>query len=324
VISFRQGSTERARFDSNGYFGIGTSSPTGFISIRTGLSGVNLDIANQASGSIDIGNASPSAAVPFLTGKSTDSTGLFLSSATSDANPSADMRFSVREDNSTDFSTLAGKTAFLWTRFTTALGSVSREGEWEFGTGSTSGTLKNTMTGAFEIAYNNTASGNNSTLEVTRPTSATASDVITVRTNVGGTDLLKWRVECDGDTISATGSYTSDERAKKLIRTIPYGLAEIMLLNPSGFRWKYEADSDIESYSVGTAQTIESIMPEMVRDDGLDDGEGGTYKAVYDKEISAVMVKAIQELKTEKDAEIAARDAIIAALDARITALENP
>jgi hypothetical protein len=35
-------------------------------------------------------------------------------------------------------------------------------------------------------------------------------------------------------------------------------------------------------------------------------------------------MKAIQELKTEKDAEIAARDAIIAALEARIDALENP
>jgi hypothetical protein len=83
------------------------------------------------------------------------------------------------------------------------------------------------------------------------------------------------------------------------------------------FRWSYENNSDVKSFSIDTAQNIQAIMPEMVREDGLEfEDENGTKfqtKAVYEKEIVAVLVKAIQE-----------QQAIIDALTARIEALENP
>jgi len=141
------------------------------------------------------------------------------------------------------------------------------------------------------------------TLDGYRDTATTTAYLGQFRSNVGGTGVVKWRVEADGDTISTTGSYTSDERAKKLIRSIPYGLNEVLQLNPSGFRWNHEDDTDVESFSAGTAQVIEAIMPELVRDDGIEDGQGGHYKSVYDRELMAVLVKAIQELAAKVDAQ---------------------
>jgi hypothetical protein len=40
-------------------------------------------------------------------------------------------------------------------------------------------------------------------------------------------------------------------------------------------------------------------MPELVRQDGLDGPNGQIMKVVYDREIMAVMVKAIQELNSQ-------------------------
>ena len=108
--------------------------------------------------------------------------------------------------------------------------------------------------------------------------------------DVGGTEALKWRVEADGDTISSTGSYTSDERAKKNMAPIQYGLAEILQLSPKAYNWWHEDDTDIKSFCVSTAQEVQAIMPEMVRDDGLEGPNGEKMKAIYDKEIVAVMV----------------------------------
>jgi hypothetical protein len=116
-----------------GNVGIRTTNPTANLTIRTGLSGGTNDVANQPAGSINFGNLSSSAAVPTISGKSTTSTGLFITSLTSDGNTLPDMQFTVREDDNTDFSTLSGKIAFRWNRFTTRLGQVSREGAWTIG-----------------------------------------------------------------------------------------------------------------------------------------------------------------------------------------------
>jgi hypothetical protein len=123
-----------------------------------------------------------------------------------------------------------------------------------------------------------------------------------LRTQVGGTDVTKWRVEADGDTISATGSYTSDERVKTNLDPIKYGLSEILALKPKSFNWIHEKEGDTKSFCLSTAQEVEKIMPEMVRDDGQEfciDGKNQKVKSVYDKEIMAVMVKAIQEQQAQ-------------------------
>lgn len=151
-----------------------------------------------------------------------------------------------------------------------------------------------------------------------RPTSVTADYLVWYRSDVGGTAATKWRVEADGDTISVTGSYTSDERAKKNFEPIKYGLKEVLQLQPKSFNWWHEEDNEVKSFCVSTAQEVQAIMPEMVRDDGLDGPDGEKMKAIYDKEIVAVLVKAIQEQQ-----EIISKQAsAIEKLEARLAALE--
>jgi hypothetical protein len=146
-----------------------------------------------------------------------------------------------------------------------------------------------------------------------RKTSTAADSISILYSDVGGTKVLKWRVEADGDTISATGSYTSDARAKKNLSPITYGLAEILKLSPKSFNWWHEEDSDTKSFCISTAQEVQTIMPEMVREDGLDGPNGDKMKAIYDKEVMAVLVKAVQELSAKLDE----ANARLAALEAK-------
>jgi hypothetical protein len=179
------------------------------------------------------------------------------------------------------------------------VGRISSGGLWTLGT--TSNTAAHVYYGAL-AGYSNS--------------SVASNQVLYLHSDVGGTDVLKWRVDNDGDTISATGSYTSDIRVKKDVEPIHYGLSEILQLQPMSFRWSYESASDVKSFSVDSAQNVEQLMPELVRDDGLEfeDSNGVKFqtKAIYEKEIVAVLVKAIQE-----------QQAIIDSLTARIDALEN-
>jgi hypothetical protein len=180
------------------------------------------------------------------------------------------------------------------------VGEVYPSGAWTFG-----------LSGADSVDH--TLRG---TTKLYRANATATSYLFYAHSNVGGTDLLKWRVECDGDTISSTGSYTSDLRAKKDVAPIHYGLNEILQLDPMSFRWNHDGANETKSFSLGSAQLIQSIMPEMVRDDGLEhvDSEGNKFqaKSIYGQEVVAVMVKAIQE-----------QQSIIDGLKARIEALEN-
>ena len=179
----------------------------------------------------------------------------------------------------------------------TNTGSVSDAGNWILGTGFSSTHL---VKGDLDVEAG--VSAPNAAIRAYNGTSTTTNYILSGYSNVGGTNTLKWRVEADGDTISATGSYTSDERAKKNLEGIKYGLAEILKLEPQAFNWWYEEDSEVKSFCVSTAQKLKSIMPELVRDDGLDGPDGEKMMAVYEKEIVAIMVKAIQEQQKQIEA----------------------
>jgi hypothetical protein len=198
------------------------------------------------------------------------------------------------------------------------------DGDYTFSAGATLGTqiILSSMTaaGAWTLGPSGADGVDHlirGTTKLYRANATATSYLFYAHSNVGGTDLLKWRVECDGDTISSTGSYTSDLRAKKDVAPIHYGLNEILQLDPMSFRWNHDDANEAKSFSLGSAQLIQSIMPEMVRDDGLEhvDFEGNKFqaKSIYGQEVVAVMVKAIQELKAELDV-----------AKARIEALENP
>ena len=146
----------------------------------------------------------------------------------------------------------------------------------------------------------------NTPLRVYRKTTDTIQNLLTLHSDVTSTENLKWRVEADGDTISDTGSYTSDERIKININPITNALDIIMQLKPVSHEYIEGWTKPGIRYSF-IAQDVEKVLPELVRDDGLDapqflkDQGILTVKALRYNDFIAINTKAIQELKAEND-----------------------
>ena len=104
---------------------------------------------------------------------------------------------------------------------------------------------------------------------------------------------------------TVVGSQSSDIRNKNLVGdgTVPYGLAEILKLNPIKYQYKKELKDRIGF----SAQQVEPIIPESVYDTGEDkdilDNEitGDTIKAMYYVDLIPVLVNAIKELSAKID-----------------------
>jgi Chaperone of endosialidase len=115
-----------------------------------------------------------------------------------------------------------------------------------------------------------------------------------------------------------TGNYTtSDRRLKTNIADIGYGLGDVMKLHPVFFDWKKPVKGE-EGRRVGfIAQEVREVIPELVSiaPDAMQ------TEAVEYGNVTPVLVKAIQELKTDNDdlqARVATDDAAIAAMKAKL------
>jgi len=73
-------------------------------------------------------------------------------------------------------------------------------------------------------------------------------------------------VNIGSTTGTVVGTQTSDIRLKDNIKSLPYGLAEILQINPIGF--KYKADSTSTKRVGFSAQEIQGIIPEAVYNTG--------------------------------------------------------
>ncbi len=105
-----------------------------------------------------------------------------------------------------------------------------------------------------------------------------------------GTNVTVFDVQEDG-SVRQNGStiHASDKRLKKDIEEIPYGLAEIMVLEPKAYNWK---DRQQENKSFGLiAQEVQPIIKEIVHTSG---DKEKTLGLSY-TELIPVMIKAIQE-----------------------------
>jgi hypothetical protein len=108
----------------------GASSFGSATAINTGTSGITLPLAAQAYGTIAFGNNSSGTAAPTISSKSNDNTGLSIIAQANNIN-TYDMSFTAAENDYTDFSTLTS-TAFLFSRYTTPLLSILRNGVTTF------------------------------------------------------------------------------------------------------------------------------------------------------------------------------------------------
>ncbi len=124
-----------------------------------------------------------------------------------------------------------------------------------------------------------------------RPTSDNIYDL--------GTSVLRW-----DDVFATNGTIqTSDRREKTNIETTPYGLGEIMQLQPVRYNWK-RAPNDKKKIGL-IAQDLLEIIPEVVKThdwqdvDESDNPEQRLVKldrmGVYYSDLIPVLIKAIQE-----------------------------
>lgn len=99
-------------------------------------------------------------------------------------------------------------------------------------------------------------------------------------------------------SLSAAGVWTnaSDARYKENIRPVIYGLTEVMQLQPRSYNM---IDSKQEQIGF-VAQEVQSILPELVEVKTNSITKEDCMTLSYGQ-MSAVLVKAIQELKTELD-----------------------
>jgi hypothetical protein len=126
------------------------------------------------------------------------------------------------------------------------------------------------------------------------------------------TSAYTFYVGGDGEISAVTTSITSlsDERLKENIIDLETGLTEIMALKPRRFDWKEGEGSDKKNLVGFVAQEVETVLPDLIGDykhEELDEA-----KTIRMGDMLPTLVKAIQELKAENDE-----------LKKRIEALEN-
>ena len=127
-----------------------------------------------------------------------------------------------------------------------------------------------------------------------------------------GTATSKLYLQSNGGAVYVGGSqvHASDLRLKEDIEDLDYDLDDILSLRPVSFNWKNQVN---EKKSLGfIAQEVEPIISEVVYDHAREDDP--TMLGINYDSLVPVAIKAIQELKAEKDAEIAELKSIVCEL----------
>lgn len=109
-----------------------------------------------------------------------------------------------------------------------------------------------------------------------------------------------------GTATAVNWQSTSDARVKENVATLQSGLDKITQLRPVEFSYKRDKLSAPDHYGL-IAQELEQVLPTIVDESGLSDGDVENIKAVSYTELIPILIKAVQELKAEVDSLKAAR-----------------
>ena len=145
--------------------------------------------------------------------------------------------------------------------------------------------------------------------------------------SIAANNTVRFIFDAEGDAhCDGTGGWDdySDSRLKTDVETIPYGLAEVLQLQPKKFKkasGSFDVDGNVvlednAKTTIGfIAQEVKEIIPELIKD--IDESES-FYSMPYGKFVS-ILVKAVQELSakvTALEGEDSSSDTKIAALEA--------
>ena len=104
-----------------------------------------------------------------------------------------------------------------------------------------------------------------------------------------------YRIDCDSTIRCQSLIETSDLRLKQNINSINNALDKIESIRGVSFEW-IDDDKDMPDCHLGViAQEVEAILPELVSTDK----EG--YKSVEYNKLTAVLIEAVKELKTQNE-----------------------
>jgi hypothetical protein len=139
-------------------------------------------------------------------------------------------------------------------------------------------------------------------------------------------------MQINGSTVTVTNM--SDERVKNNIEDLrsEYGLSGILKLHPVNYNWRDSERDRTQGLQVGLiAQEVQQVFPKLVTQFGTDDtitytdGSTETVSNVLGLNYNGLivpLVKSVQDIKAEMDAEIAALKAESQAKDAAIRKLQ--
>jgi hypothetical protein len=321
TVEFLVSGAEKGRFNSDGKFGIGTTSPLTTLQVGA-VAALNGDVTLSAGTNMVYATATSGAALTW----NANTNGGYTNSIMA--------RLQPRHDTSANYclDVFCG----TWNNNNsagTAIATFSSSGNVGIGTTSPSkkGSVGTAGTDGFAIQYSPTSQ---EVFSVTANT-GTGETKFFCDTNYFQTfytnNSEKMRVNTDGYLLvgytSSNGSYklqvnsqifatnatieTSDGRYKQNVVSLQSGLDVIEKLNPVTFNWK---DHDIHNFESGTqvgfiAQEVKEVLADTPYLDSVikrnelkrDDGSVEEFYGMADAKLIPVLVNAIKELKAEID-----------------------
>jgi hypothetical protein len=280
-LKFLTTNTEAMRIDSSGNVGIGTSSP-----------GQKLDVVNTANSAVAVRlnstNSGSSTSGAFILGNDADSSVFYIQQNSSG-------NTTLGGANSVNLFSKAGAMTFS-TASTEAM-RVDSSGNLLVGTTSQIRSSKLSIVGGDLYAPGFRVGGTTSNLYIYEG----ATNILNFQVgNTGSFRYFSFDTSGNGNALNGSWVNGSDARLKENVKTLDKGLLEVLSLHPVSYN-----RIGAEQTEIGfIAQEMRSILPEVVHDTG-------EYLGISYGNITAVLVKAIQELSAKNDA-----------LETRLTALE--
>lgn len=96
---------------------------------------------------------------------------------------------------------------------------------------------------------------------------------------------------------ATTFTSTSDARLKHDIVPLENAANKLMLLKPSTYKWKTQAETERTSQVGFIAQEVEEVLPELVNENTYPDG--ANYKGVATTDMIPYLIQSFQERTKE-------------------------